>query len=184
PMRKFTRSFRITSLVAAAAALWLCTAQPARAGDGGADLGSLQNFIDEVCAYFGMSTCPQTPTLTQAVLQLAAFVDIAPEAVRSSTFFNVPVGPNVDAGNPSRPPGVNCSSSPCTDPLNPIGGLPIDPRVLSSLRPLAFIGASSRTGAATPAQLYDASANAFVYAVGGTSTQGASQPDTLVLFYD
>jgi hypothetical protein len=182
-MRELAKSLGIASLVPAVAAFWLCAAQPAKAGDG-ADLGSLQTYINDVCTFWGMSTCPQIPTVTQAVLQVAAFVDIAPEAVRSSTAFAIPVGPYVDAGNPSRPPGVGCSPSPCVDPLNPITGLPVDPGVLSSLRPLAFVGASNSSGAATPTQLYNPSANAFLYAVGGTSTAGSSQPDTLVLFYD
>src|SRR6266446_7766706 len=135
-MRNFARRSRI--VMGAVAALWLCAGQPAKAGDGGEDLGSLQTYINEVCAFWRMSTCPQIPTISQAVLQVAAFVDIAPEAVRSSTSFAVPVGPYVDAGNPSRPPGVGCSPSPCVDPLNPITGLPVDTGVLSSLRPLAF----------------------------------------------
>jgi hypothetical protein len=181
-MRNFASPSRI--VVGAVAALWLCAGQPARAGDGGNDLAGLQTYINDVCGFFGLSTCPQVPTISQAVLQIAAFVDIAPEAVRSSSRFAVPVGPYVDAGNPSRPPAVNCSSSPCTDPLNPVTGLPVDPGVLSSLRPLAFIGASSSSGAATATQLYDPSATAFLYAVGGASTAGTSQPDTVVLFYD
>src|SRR5947207_4801407 len=174
-MRNFAWPFRMA--LAALTVSYLCVAPPARAGDGGEDLGSLQNYIDQVCTCFEMSTCPLIPTISQAVLQVAAFVDIAPEAVRSSTAFAIPVGPYVDAGNPSRPPGVGCSPSPCTDPLNPITGLPVDAGVLASLRPLAF-----RNGAAT--HLYDSSANAFLYAVGGTTTGGSSQPDTLVLFYD
>src|SRR5947207_14093483 len=176
-MRRFGRSLKVARTVAAVAALWLCIGQSVKAGDGGEDLGSLQSYIKAVCSFWGMSTCPQIPTISQAVLQVAAFVDIAPEAVRSSTAFAIPVGPYVDAGNPSRPPGVGCSPSPCTDPLNPITGLPVDAGVLASLRPLAF-----RNGAAT--HLYDSSANAFLYAVGGTTTGGSSQPDTLVLFYD
>jgi hypothetical protein len=113
-------------------------------------------------------------------------IDIAPEAVRSSTSFAVSVGPYVDAGNPSHPPGLGCSPTGCVDPLNPINGLPIDPGVLSGLRPLAFIGASDGKGPAKPAQLYNPSAKAFLYAVGGSTAanSGSPQPDTLVLFYD
>jgi hypothetical protein len=183
-MRSFARSLRI--VVAALATLWLCAGHPVRAGDGGEDLGSLQTYIDGVCAFLSMSTCPQIPTITQAVLEVAAMVDIAPEAVRSSTSFAVPVGPYVDAGNPSHPPGLGCSTAGCIDPLNPIAGLPIDPGVLSGLRPLAFIAAADGKGPAKPAQLYNSSANAFLYAVGGSSTAnlGSPQPDTLVLFYD
>src|SRR5204863_4315574 len=136
-MRNFAWPFRMA--LAALTVSYLCVAPPARAGDGGEDLGSLQNYIDQVCAFWGMSTCPQIPTISQAVLQVAAFVDIAPEAVRSSTAFAIPVGPYVDAGNPSRPPGVGCSTANCADPLNPIAGLPINPGVLLTLRPLAFV---------------------------------------------
>jgi hypothetical protein len=182
-MPNFARSSRI--MIATLGALWLCAAQPTRAGDGGGeDLGSLQSYINSVCVFWGMSSCPQIPTISQAVLQVAAFVDIAPEAVRSSTAFAIPVGPYVDAGNPSRPPGVGCTPSSCKDPLNPIAGLPIDPSVLSTLRPLAFVASTNSSGTATPTQLYNASANAFLYAVGGTTTAGSSQPNRLVLFYD
>jgi hypothetical protein len=183
-MRNFARSLRIVA--AAFATLWLCAGQPARAGDGGADLGSLQTYIDQVCTFFSMSPCPQIPTISQAVLQVAAFVDVAPEAVRSSTSFAIPVGPYADAGNPSRPPALGCSPTGCVDPLNPITGLPIDPGVLSSLRPLAFVSAKNGKGPATPTQLYNPSADAFLYAVGGSSAANtnSSQPDTLLLFYD
>ena len=59
------RSLRIQmGIVPAVAALWLCAAQPARAGDGGGeDLGSLQSYINQVCAYWGMNSCPQIPTI-------------------------------------------------------------------------------------------------------------------------
>lgn len=183
-MRIPKNSSRICRLLGVLAAVWLWSGDPAKAGDGGSDLGSLQNYIDAACTAFGMTSCPQIPTITQAVLQVAAFVDIAPEAVRAAPAFAIPVGPYVDAGNPSHPPGLECLGKGCVDPLNPINGLPIDPGVLSSLRPLAFLGATSSTGSATPRQLYDPAANAFVYAVGGSSQAGASIPNTLVLFYD
>lgn len=184
-MRIPKRPSRICCVLGALAALWLWSAGPAKAGDG-QDLAGLQTYIDSVCSAFGMTSCPQIPTITQAVLQVAAFVDIAPEAVRSAPAFAIPVGPYVDAGNPSHPPGLQCLGAGCVDPLNPIGAFPVDPGVLSSLRPLAFIGATSSTGSATPTQLYDPSANSFLYAVGGLSAgnTGNSQPDTLVLFYD
>ena len=183
-MRNFARP--LTIVVGAIAAIWLCAAQPARAGDGGDDLGSLQTYIDGVCAAFSMSSCPQIPTISQAVLQVAAFVDIGPEAVRSSIAFAVPVGPYVDAGNPSHPPGLGCSTTGCVDALNPIAGLPIDPGVLSGLRPLAFVSAKSGKGPATPTQPFNPSADGFLYAVGGLSAAntGSPQPDTLVLFYE
>jgi hypothetical protein len=184
-MRALSGKLSMISAVALVA-MSLDAAEPARAGDGGADLGTLQAFIDDTCAFFGMSTCPQIPTISQAVLQVAAMVDIAPEAVRSSTAFAIAVGPYVDAGNPSRPPAIGCSKTGCVDPLNPITGLPIDPGALSSLRPLAFVSAKTGSGTATPTQLQDPSAEGFLYAVGGLSAAnaGSPQPDTLVLFYD
>ena len=125
------------------------------------------------------------PTIAQAVLELAAMFNITPEAVRSSPFFAIPVGPYVDAGNPSHPPGIACSSTGCVDPLNPFA-FPVNPSVLSSLRPLAFISAKSGKGPASPTQLYDPSADTFLYAVGGLSAanKGSPTPDTLLLFYD
>jgi hypothetical protein len=126
------------------------------------------------------------PTLSQAVLEYAGLTNSSPEVVRSGNA--VPVGNYVDAGNPSRPPAVPCigtTSTPCVDPLNPFT-LPVDPSVLSTLRPLAFTGATKSTGTATPTQLFDPDANMFVYAVGGLSlaNKGSSQPDTLLMFYD
>src|SRR5471030_2764745 len=106
-MRVFGRLLTISGI--ALAAMSLSAAQPARAGDG-ADLAGLQTYIDSVCTFFSMSTCPQIPTIAQAVLEIAAMVDVAPEAVRSSTAFAIPVGPYVDAGNPSHPPGIACST--------------------------------------------------------------------------
>jgi hypothetical protein len=183
PMRILARILTISGV--AAMAMSLGAAQPARAGDG-ADLGSLQTLIDDVCAAFSMSTCPMIPTITQAVLQLSAMIDVVPDVVRSSTAVAVPFGrPYVDALNPSHPPGIACTTG-CVDPLNPIAGLPVDPAVLSTLRPLAFISAQNGKGPATPTQLYDPSADTFLYAVGGLSAAngGSSQPDTLILFYD
>jgi hypothetical protein len=184
-MHGLVGSLTIFRLAVAGAALSLCGISPARAGDG-ADLAGLQTYIDSVCSFLGTATCPQIPTIAQAVLQVAAFVDIAPEAVRSSPAFAIPVGPYVDAGNPSHPPGLECLGTGCVDPLNPITTFPIDPNVLSALRPLAFVSAANGTGQAKPTQLYDPSANVFLYTVGGLSlaNKGSPEPDTLVVFYD
>src|ERR1700720_4528682 len=151
-MRNFARPLRI--IVGAVIALGLGAAQPARAGDGGEDFAGLQTFIDAVCGFFSMSSCPQTPTITQAVLQTAAFINASPAAVRADPAIgNLPVGFAVDAINPSRPPG----QSPIT--VTTSGALPVDPGVLSTLQPLAFIGAKSGKGPATATQLFDPSAD-------------------------
>jgi hypothetical protein len=178
-MRGLRRLLTISGV--ALVALWLGVAQPARAGDGGEDFGALQNFIDVVCTSFSMSTCPQTPTITQAVLQTAAFINASPAAVRADPAIgNLPMGFAVDAINPSRPPG----QSPIT--VTTSGALPVDPGVLSTLQPLAFIGAKSGKGPATATQLFDPSADTFLYAVAGLSAANTNspQPDTFVLLYD
>jgi hypothetical protein len=178
-MRLLGRLLTISSV--ALLAMLLGAAQPAKAGDGGEDFGALQNFIDVVCGFFSMSSCPQTPTITQAVLQTAAFINASPAAVRADPAIgNLPMGFAVDAINPSRPPG----QSPIT--VTTSGALPVDPGVLSTLQPLAFIGAKSGKGPATATQLYDPSADTFLYAVAGLSAANTNspQPDTFVLLYD
>jgi hypothetical protein len=178
-MRVFGRLLIISGL--ALVTLSLGVAQPAKAGDGGEDFGALQNFIDSVCTFFSMSSCPQTPTVTQAVLQTAALINAAPAAVRADPAIgNLPMGFAVDAINPARPPG----QSPIT--VTTSGALPVDPGVLSTLQPLAFISATSGKGAATATQLFDSSADTFLYAVAGLSAANTNspQPDTFVLFYD
>ena len=155
--------------------------QPALAGDGGEDFSGLQNFINSVCAFLQTNSCPQTPTITQAVLQTAAFINASPAAVRADPFFgNIPPGSAVDAVNPSRPPGVAAIT------VNTGGRVPVDPAVLATLQPLAFVSANIGKGPATPTQLFDPSADTFFYAVGGLSTAntGSPQPDTLIFFYD
>ena len=180
-----TRNF---FLLAAAAALWLSGGQAARAGGGGSDFTGLQSFIASICTTLSINSnfCPTVPTLSQGILELAALHDSTLEAVRSE--FSIPVAPYVDAANPSRPPAKGCET-PCVDPLNPITGLPIDPSVLSALRPLAFVSATKSNGTATPTQLSDPNANIFFYAVGGISMNSYSsgdknEPDTLLLFYE
>src|SRR5947207_1904844 len=167
-MSNRTSTPKVARIAALLAALWLWLPQSARAGDGG-DLAGINNYLmDTVCGTYTAITqsqinCPQLPTLTQAVLQVSAFLDLTPEAVRGGN--SVLVGAYVDAGNPSRPPALAYSCTPqppattCTppaDPLDPISAWPIvDTGVLSTLRPLAFVHAASSTGSATPTQLYD-----------------------------
>jgi hypothetical protein len=166
----------------AVVAMSLAAAQPARAGDG-ADLGGLQALIGPpngsggLCSFLGMgpsslfpvsSSCPQFPTITQAVLEIAGLSTQAPEAVRANNA--VPMGITVDAGNPSRPPA-----------LNPITAFPVDPSILSALNPLAFISARNDNGPAAATRLYDAEADTLLYAV---ASGAGSQPDKIFLFYE
>jgi hypothetical protein len=180
-------------LLSVVAVFWLSGDQPARAGGGGADFTGLQNYINSVCTTVAgalgitISNCPQVPTISQGVLELSALHDNTLEAARSQ--LAIPVAPYVDAANPSRPPAnpETCETTSCVDPLNPITGLPIDPSVLSTLRPLAFISAEKDNGTATPTQLSDTDANIFFYVVGGKSSASMVdplEPDTLLLFYE
>jgi hypothetical protein len=178
-MRALDRLLMLAS--AALVMLLVGVAQPANAGDGGEDFSGLQNFINEVCAFLSASSCPQTPTITQAVLQTAAFINASQNVVRADPAIgNLPIGSAADALNPSRPPGQTPIS------VNASGALPVDPSVLSTLQPLAFVAAQSGNGLPTPTQLFDPSADTFLYAVGGLSVAntGSPQPDTLVLLYD
>ena len=170
------RKSSITSrAVAWAAAIWLCAAGSAFAGDGGASLGTLQNLINALCGAFGMSTCPQLPTISQAVLEVAALENSPPEMVRPLN--SIDPGNYVDAGNPAV--------------QLPADAFPFSPStvqsLLSSSRPLAFTGASNSNGPAKATQLFNSAASAFLYAVASGPSVGSSQlpvPDTLYLFYD
>lgn len=169
-----------------AAATWLC-AGSAFAGDGGASLGSLQNIIGTdsnsgLCGLFNSllgtaSACPQLPTISQAVLEVAGLENSPPEMVR--TLNNVDPGNYVDAGNPAALLPV--------DPHFPFTPTTL-PNFLSTLRPLAFISASNSNGPAKATQLFNSAADAFLYAVTSgpppVSSGGLPIPDTLYLFYD
>lgn len=158
--------FRIRFLpiaaLAAAALLSLGRAAPAWAGDGGEDAGTVQSFLDTVCSFItpNQTPCPQLPTVSQGILEIAGLFNARPEAVRAGQ--NVPGGA-VYAGNVATLPPV----------------------ALASLTPLAFKGALTSRATATPTQLYDPAANSFFYAVTTLgSVGGVSQPQTFNLFYD
>jgi hypothetical protein len=161
------KSLRISRLAGAVVALWLCGIGSAWAGDGGADAGTVQSILNSVCGNLGLNVggttspfCPQFPTVSQGVLEIAALLNLRPEAARVDVA--VP-GTAVYAGN-------TLAQSPVT---------------LSSLTPLAFVGASTSAGQTTPTQVYDPKANSFFYAVTTPgAVGGVSQPQTLNLFYD
>jgi hypothetical protein len=204
---RLVRSSIISRLFSALAALWMCGDTAAWAGDGGgASFASLQAFItNNVCPFIpsppSLSTpgsftiCPTVPTVSQGVLQLAAYYFSSLGAVRSN--FNIPVAPYIDAANPSRPPAIplDCPNTapnttcgnPPPDPLNPFSGLPVNPSVLDTLQPLVFIAANKSNGTPTPTQLDDPNGNIHFYAVGArssTSKLPGAEPDKLVLFYE
>jgi hypothetical protein len=181
-MRMPVRSPAIPPLAVAAAAIWLWGAGSAWAG-GASDAGTLQSFLTSVCGSLSIPTasCPQLPTVTQGVLEIAGLAYARPESIRAAAL--IPPG-SVYAGN-SPPIPAN--------PVVPVV-LPVTPLAFSNLTltPLAFITTSTyqghaapAKGHATPTQLYDPDADSFFSAVTTFgSVQGAPQPQMLNLFYD
>jgi hypothetical protein len=201
-MRASIRSSTISRLAGAIAALWIGGVGPASAGGGsGEDLGSLNALLTTpgtgLCAIFKMSSCPPLPTVTQAVLQVAGLGNNLPEMVRAQN--NIPPGNSVTAGNPAAAPPLDLNGSPLPMPFplnsttNPplfVAGNATTPPsgLLSTLTPLAFVSQSS--GTAQPTQLYNSTADIFLYAVGVSSfgfvVAGANltDADTVYFFYD
>jgi hypothetical protein len=171
-MRLSIKSTILSRVAGAVAGVWLCGAGAAWAGDG-ADLGSLQALLSGtggLCTLFNMNPCPQVPTITQGVLQVAGLGNNLPEMVRAQN--NIPPESGVTAGNPALA---------LTNPPPTVSDL------MTGLTPLAFISQSSGTAAAT--QLYDSNADTFLYAVGVSSNgfsgaTGLPDPDTAFFIYD
>jgi hypothetical protein len=175
-------SFMFSRLAGALAALYLCGAGAAWAGDG-ADLASLNQLLSTpntgLCAILKLTSCPQLPTITQGILEVAALGNSPPEIVAAQN--SIAPGSNVTAGNPAAVPPddllpLNSNSSPALQDL------------LSTLTPLAF--ASQRSGTAVAMQPYDPKADSFLYAVGVSSLgevevgSNLTAPDTVYFFYD
>ncbi len=175
-------AFTFSRLAGALAALWLCGAGAAWAGDG-ADLASLNQLLSDpttgFCKIFNMSTCPQLPTITQGILEVAALANSPPEMIAAQN--SIAPGSNVAAGNPAAVPPDDLL------PLNSNSTPPLQD-LLSTLTPIAF--ASQKSGTAVATQLYAPKADTFLYAVGvsslGEVESGANltAPDTAYFFYD
>ena len=184
--------YRAVSNLNAAAVLWLCATASAWAGGGGGgeDLAGLNMMLTGSCPLLGIPTasCPQLPTISQAVLQIAAWQNTPPEAVRATN--GIVMGNHVDAGNPSRPPAqdktvtVNGKPVPLTISEFPVPSVSVPPAIglsdlLPALTPLAF--STQNPEPSLVKRLYDPSADTFVYAVAsGTGLQ----PDTLYFFLE
>jgi hypothetical protein len=156
-MRILVRSSIISRLTGTVCALWLCITGPAWAGDGGANLATLQSFLNGFCNSLGV-TCPSLPTITQAALTIGAQFNIGPEAIRfrdKSGYALVSTSPPLASGKS-----------------------PLD---LSTSTPFAFVSSSTATGQASATQLDDDTANAFFFAV--TSIGPNAQPDFIHLVY-
>ncbi len=187
-MRTSLRSLTISRMALAASALWIYGAGAAWAGGGGGEsLTSLNNLITGLCGFLNMTSCPQFPTITQAVLEVAGLETSPPEMVRALN--SVPAGSTVDAGNAAAIPPITFPLTATTSPTLS--------NLLSTLTPLAFISSADKSwdrsgternkGAAAAAPLYDTDADTFLYAVASGSsvaTSGLTIPDTFYLFYD
>ncbi len=184
-MRASFKTLTLSRIALAAAAIWLYASGAAWAGGGGESLTSLNNLISGLCGFLNMTSCPQLPTITQAVLEIAGLETSPPEMVRALN--SVPPGSNVDAGNAAAIPPINFPLTATTSPS--VSNL------LATLTPLAFIaagdknwsGAEKNSKTAAAAQLYDTDADTFLYAVtsgASVATTGLTIPDTLYLFYD
>jgi hypothetical protein len=177
------------------AAFWMCGAGSAWAGDGGDSLGTIQAIIGKpdgssgFCKLLGMgtnfgTTCPQLPTVTQAILEAAAIGLSPPEMVAAQN--DIPAGSNVNAGNPAVVPPVLFVPTPF--PFDSTTSPKLSD-LLKTLTPLAFISANNSNGAAAATRLYDPNADTFLYAVtvssiGFATNPGGTVPDTLYMFYD
>jgi hypothetical protein len=184
----------ISRLAGAVATLWLCGTGSAWAGGGGTDLSGINTSstgLQGVCDFlagFGVtiSPCPQAPTITQAVLQIAAWDLVPTEMIRALN--NIPLGGSVNAGNPSSPP--------VTPPITkfPVGA-DVLANLLPNLTPLAFIGpnaigktvtlSTNGTTLVTSNMLNFASTNGLVagqnYSI--VDTSGAISPATTLISF-
>ena len=192
-MRVLVR-YRATFGLIAAVALSLGATSPARAGGGGGgeDLASLNGTLtNSLCPLLGIPTasCPQLPTISQAVLQIASWQNTPPEAVRATN--NIVMGNHVDAGNPSRPPALDKSVTVNGKPVHlaisefPVPSVSAPPAIglsdlLPALTPLAF--SSQNPEPSLVKRLYDPTADTFAYAV-ASGPQGG-QPNALYLFLE
>ena len=177
-MRILLKAFKVPGLAVAVAAVWMYSAGLAWAGDGGESLTGLNNIISGLCSLLNITTpCPQFPTITQAVLEIAGLETSPPEMVRALN--SVAPGTYVDAGNaaaiPPTPFPLTSTTSPTLSNL------------LSTLTPLAFVS-GWKSGPAAATQLYNPDADTFLYAVASgappVASTGLTVPDTLNLFYD
>lgn len=178
-MRISIGSSTASLLAGVIATLWLQGA--AWAGDAGEDLGGLTSFLkDTLCPMVGisMTSCPQFPTISQALLEIAALENASPAIIEALN--NVDVGNHPDAANPARG-GVSVLPQ-IEFPLT-VATLP---DLLSTLTPLAFISAPYGVGPATATQPNDPSADTFLYAVasGSGGPNNLPTPNMLYFFYD
>jgi hypothetical protein len=151
-------------IVSAAAAIWLWGAEAALAGAGGGAAGvipALQKALNMVCeaVQVPVVSCPQLPSVTQLIVEIASLTNLSPEMVRYANGISPTVA--VNAGNPpqsSRIPVFNATPN-----------------------PIAFVSPPNNQGEAAATELYDPDAQIFFYAV---TTRSGAQPDTFHFIFD
>ena len=166
-MQVFIRHSTIVRSFGAFAALWL-SAGSAWAGSGGPDAATLQTTLNALCAFLNMASCPQLPTASQLVLEIAGLETAPPDVVR----FEGALSPTAV---------VNAVNPPAGSPFAPSIAPPGSPVAPSSVAPLAFVSGATAT-VATVTEPPNPDADTFFYA----ATDGAAgqAPQTLNLVYD
>jgi hypothetical protein len=159
---------------AAVAALPLLYAGTASAGAGGGAQGTL--LLQEICQLLGMSLCPQVPTITQGVLELAGLQTASPDYVRGP--FNLRIC-SVAGNSDAKPVPTQPCSILALNAVNAPVSSPVAVSDLAGLATLAFT--TNKLGQAVPTEPSDPSANSFLYAV---TTEVSGEPDALTLVYD
>ncbi|MBV8507143.1 MAG: hypothetical protein JOZ11_15215 [Alphaproteobacteria bacterium] len=156
----------ISRLAGAAAVICMYGAGSAWAGDGGNSGLSLQGVLDDICSVFG-TPCPQLPTVTQQVIEIAGLTSEPPNVVRA---LNSVCGSTSTSGLPCPEVAVNAVNGLAKS--SPLGSVD----ALWYLTPLAFTPGPVATQYGNPA------AKSFFYAHVLAGANG--QPQTLDLFYD
>jgi hypothetical protein len=178
-MHTRVRSSAISRFTGVVIAAWLIGIGPAWSGDGGDDLG-IQAVLDKVCTDAGMplTSCPEVPTITQAILEMSGLANAAPDFVRG------PQGPIVaNLFGPhcfvSSSVGLPvCSQSNAISAVNPPAASPVDVSDLPNLTPLAF---TTGKGQAVPVPLGTKGADSFFYAV---ATGPNGEPNAVTAIFD
>jgi hypothetical protein len=158
----------------ALAALTLLCAGSARAGAGGAGAGVA--LLTEICQFLGMSSCPQVPTATQAVLELAGLQTAAPDYVRGP--FNLRIC-SVAGNSAAKPFPTQPCSTLALNAVNAPVSSPVAVSDLAQLTALAFT--TNELGQAVPTEPGDPAATSFLYAV---TTEVNGDPNALSLVFD
>jgi hypothetical protein len=171
-------SSSMSRFAAVVAAVWLCSNGPARAGDGGEDLG-IQAVLDKVCTAVGMTSCLKVPTITQAILQISGLENAAPDFVRGPQGTLVANGFGALCSVSSGTSFNVCSQANAINAINPPAASPVAVSDLPNLTPLAF---TTVKGQAVPVPLGTSGANSFLYAVATPGQNGEIK--TLTLFFD